>query len=53
MLRCVNRHRAPLLCAAAILAALVLPGTASATGYDFPLSGYWPMNEGRGQVVRD
>src|SRR3954465_10191353 len=26
---------------------------AAAAGYDFPLSGYWPMNEGRGQVVRD
>jgi hypothetical protein len=53
MLRHVNRHRAPLLCTAAILAALVIPGTAFATSYDFPLSGYWPMNEGKGQTVRD
>jgi hypothetical protein len=36
----------------AIAAVLCLPSTASA-GYDFPLSGYWPLNEGRGQVVRD
>jgi len=53
MLRPVTRHRASILCTAAILAALCLPGTASAGGYDFPLSGYWPLNEGRGQVVRD
>jgi hypothetical protein len=48
-----SNFRAPLLCTAAILAALVFPGMASAASYDFPLSGYWPMNEGRGQVVRD
>jgi hypothetical protein len=53
MLSRVNRHRVTLLCSAAILAALLVPGTASAASYDFPLSGYWPMNEGRGQVVRD
>jgi hypothetical protein len=53
MLRAVTRHRASILCTAAILAALCLPGTASAGGYDFPLSGYWPLNEGRGQVARD
>ena len=46
-------HRAPLLCTAAILAALLLPGSASAASYDFPLSGYWPLNEGKGQVARD
>jgi len=52
MLTCVKRHRARLLCTAIFLAALVVPGTASAS-YDFPLTGYWPMNEGKGQVVRD
>jgi concanavalin A-like lectin/glucanase superfamily protein len=31
-------------------AALAVPGVASA---DFPLVGWWPMNEGSGQVVRD
>ena len=49
----MNGFRAPLLCTAAILAALIVPGSASAAGYDFPLSGYWPMNEGKGQLVRD
>jgi hypothetical protein len=53
MLRCVNRQRAIIFCTAAFLAALIVPGSASAAGYDFPLSGYWPMNEGRGQTVRD
>jgi hypothetical protein len=54
MLRRVNRHRAPILfCTATILAVLCLPGVASAASYDFPLSGYWPLNEGKGQVVRD
>lgn len=53
MLGRVNRHRVTLLCSAAILAALLVPGTASATSYDFPLTGYWPLNEGKGQVVRD
>ena len=53
MLARVNRHRVTLLCSAAILAALLVPGSASATSYDFPLSGYWPLNEGKGQVVRD
>ena len=53
MLARVNRHRVTLLCSAAILAALLVPGSASAASYDFPLSGYWPLNEGKGQVVRD
>jgi hypothetical protein len=51
MLRRVTRHRAFIVCTTAVLAALCLPGAASAS--DFPLSGYWPLNEGRGQVVRD
>ena len=48
----MTRLRATTICTAVLLAALCLPGTASAA-YDFPLSGYWPLNEGRGQVVRD
>jgi Concanavalin A-like lectin/glucanases superfamily len=47
----MTRHRALILCTA-IVAVLSLPSTASA-GYDFPLTGYWPLNEGRGQVARD
>jgi hypothetical protein len=40
------------LAAAFVAAALaVLPATAGADG--FPLVGWWPMNEGSGQVVRD
>jgi hypothetical protein len=54
MLAHVNRHRASLLfCTAAVMAALCIPSAASAASYDFPLSGYWPLNEGKGQVVRD
>ena len=49
----MTRHRASTLWTAAILAALCLPGSASAASDDFPLSGYWPLNEGKGQVVRD
>jgi len=50
----VTRHRvSTILGTAAVLAALCLPSAASAASYDFPLSGYWPLNEGRGQVVRD
>ena len=49
----MNGFRATIFCTAAFLAALIFPGMASAASYDFPLSGYWPMNEGRGQVVRD
>jgi hypothetical protein len=51
-LRLVTRYRASLIATAAVAAALCLPGTASA-GYDFPLSAYWPLTVGRGQVVRD
>jgi hypothetical protein len=47
----VTRHRT-LILGTAIAAVLCLPSTASA-GYDFPLSGYWPLNEGRGQIARD
>jgi Concanavalin A-like lectin/glucanases superfamily len=40
------------LAAAFVAAALaVLPATAGADG--FPLVGWWPMNEGSGQVIRD
>lgn len=38
--------------AAAIIAAVLLPSTASAAG-DFPLRGWWPLNDGKGQTVRD
>jgi hypothetical protein len=37
---------------AAVVAAFLLPSTASAAG-DFPLRGWWPLNDGRGQTVRD
>lgn len=37
--------------AAAVAIALLVPSTASAA--DFPLEGWWPLNEGRGQTVRD
>src|SRR4051794_22492963 len=37
--------------AAALTMALALPAAASADS--FPLMGWWPMNEGSGQVVRD
>jgi Concanavalin A-like lectin/glucanases superfamily len=53
MLLRVKLHRASVLCTAAFLAALFVPGSASAASYDFPLSGYWPLNEGKGQVARD
>jgi hypothetical protein len=36
---------------AVVVAALLLPATASAA--DFPLRGWWPLNEGKGQTVRD
>jgi hypothetical protein len=39
------------LAAAAIL--LVIPTAANAASFSFPLVGWWPMNEGSGQVVRD
>ena len=46
----MNRTRM-FLSTATVAAALCLPGTAAAA--DFPLSAYWPLNEGKGQVVRD
>jgi concanavalin A-like lectin/glucanase superfamily protein len=36
----------------AVLASLALPAVASADA-DFPLRGWWPLNEGKGQTVRD
>jgi hypothetical protein len=39
--------------AAAATLCLVLPASASAGFFKFPLEGYWPMNEGSGQVVHD
>ena len=53
MLTLMTRPRARMLGITIVLAALCLPGTASAASYDFPLSGYWPLNEGKGQVARD
>jgi hypothetical protein len=41
-----------LLISAAAAALLVLPSTASAAG-DFPLRGWWPLNEGKGQTIKD
>jgi len=38
--------------AAAVVAAFLLPSTASAA-VDFPLKGWWPLNDGKGQTVRD
>jgi hypothetical protein len=45
------RNLTTCLSAAAIVIALCLPGTATAA--ESPLSAYWPLNEGRGQVIRD
>jgi hypothetical protein len=47
----MGRTRTAVICTAAIFVTLCLPGTAAAA--DFPLSAYWPLNEGRGQVVHD
>ena len=47
----MSRNRTALFSAAAVIAFSV-PGTAAAAN-DFPLSAYWPLNEGRGQVVHD
>jgi hypothetical protein len=41
------------LCGAAATILLALPASASAGVFGRPLEGYWPMNEGSGQVVRD
>jgi Concanavalin A-like lectin/glucanases superfamily len=32
---------------------VTVPATAGASGFDFPLVGWWPMNEGSGQTIRD
>src|SRR3954451_22452331 len=49
--RMSGRHLASAIAAAAALACAVLPAAAQAD--TFPLVGWWPMNEGSGQVVRD
>lgn len=46
-----GRRLASAIAAAAALACAVLPAGAQADA--FPLVGWWPMNEGSGQVVRD
>jgi hypothetical protein len=46
-----DRRLGCLLAAAAIICALIVPATASARSS--PLSGWWPMNEGRGQTIYD
>jgi hypothetical protein len=38
---------------AALTIALGLPSAAGAATFNFPLQGWWPMNEGSGQVVHD
>jgi concanavalin A-like lectin/glucanase superfamily protein len=45
------RTRSTLAAAFAAAALIALPATAGAAG--FPLVGWWPMNEGSGQVVHD
>lgn len=37
----------------AVLLSLAVPAAASAASTDFPLRGWWPLNEGRGQTVYD
>ena len=39
--------------AVAIVFALTVPAVATAASPDFPLKGWWPLNEGRGQTVND
>jgi hypothetical protein len=51
LLRMSGRHLASAIAAAAALAFAVLPAAAQAQS--FPLVGWWPMNEGSGQVVHD
>jgi hypothetical protein len=41
------------LAAALAAAALTLAAPASANAFSFPLSGWWPLNDGSGQTVRD
>ena len=45
------RTRSLVAAITATAALVALPSAASAA--DFPLVGWWPMNEGSGQVVRD
>ena len=45
--------RVRVLTSLAVLFALAVPAAASAAGTDFPLRGWWPLNEGRGQAVYD
>lgn len=49
----MNRSRVNLLCTGALLLALCVPSAASAADWSLPVSAYWPLNEGRGQTVRD
>ena len=37
----------------AVLFSLAVPAAASAASTDFPLRGWWPLNEGKGQTVYD
>jgi hypothetical protein len=39
--------------AAALAIALAVPAAATAATPDFPLKGWWPLNEGRGQTIND
>jgi hypothetical protein len=39
--------------AAALTFALAAPAAARADTFNFPLQGWWPMNEGSGQIVHD
>jgi hypothetical protein len=45
------RTRSILAAAFSVAALVALPATAGADG--FPLVGWWPMNEGSGQVIHD
>jgi hypothetical protein len=47
------RIRALAAVATVAAAFITVPATAGATGFDFPLKGWWPMNEGSGQTIRD
>ena len=49
----MNRSRVNLLCTGALLLALCVPSAASAADWSLPISAYWPLNEGKGQTVRD
>src|SRR5690242_13616154 len=45
--------RGHLLAVVTAAVALAMPATASADSFNFPLVGWWPLNEGSGQTVRD